>query len=372
MEWLRTHEPELATAGQTTTGIWQVFARLAYQPDPEPTKWLTAAIEHNLAGAASALVDVCTRTDQLGLATADRLLADPNGRHGVISAIIGQSTNPALVQTVADQLTPQDLQQLESAFVLKHAPEPTRRALFTHPNEDIRGTAAALWAAEWTYDNDPTPDDPDWLNAMRTYKIPENTRHDHIHSQALKALAKASPEVFTELFTSHATTFRSSYRDLDEWEEPIRLLAPDDRNKLWQNVKETELSNDLFWVVAGRATDWITGTISDPTFNIPVRQLLGALQFQFGHRFPLDTLATMLRPLDPEPDDLLHTLEVGSFSGEDHERYAATLDKLRELAASEDPDIARLGQRGIEIYEPLLKDALARARRAAVRGTRDY
>ena len=217
------------------------------------------------------------------------------------------------------------------------------------------------------------PDDPDWLNAMKSYTVPENSSHDHIHTQALNALAKASPEVFIELFTKHATTtMRTSYRDLDEWEEPVRLLTLAERNKLWQQVRNTELARELFWVIAGNDTDWITEAVSEPTFNIPVRKLLGALQFQFGHRFPLDTLATMLRPLSPEPDDLLHTLEVGTFTGEDHERHAAKLDNLRDLVTSDDEDIARLGRRGIEIYEPLLKEALVKARRAAVRGTRDY
>lgn len=373
MEWLKTHEPELATACQTTTGTWQVFARLAFQPDPEPTKWLTAAIDHGLAGSASALIDVCARTDRLTDTIADRLLADPSSRNGIISAVIGQSTNPALVQRVVDQLTPDDVQRLESAYVLKQAPEPTRRALFTHPNEDVRGTAAALWAAEWAYDNDPRPEDPDWLNAMRFYAVPENSRRDHIHTQALNALAKDSPELFTELFTRHATTtIRGSYRDLDEWKEPVRLLTPAERNNLWRDVRDTELARELFWVIAGKDTDWITETVNDPTFNISVRDLLGALQFQFGHRYPLDTLATMLRPLNPEPDELLQTLEIGTFSGEDHERHAAKLDNLRHLATSKDEDIARLGRRGIEIYEPLLKEALVKARRAAVRGTRDY
>lgn len=373
MEWLKAHEPELATVGQTATGTWQVFSRLAYQPDPEPTKWLSAAIDHGLAGSASALIDVCARTDQLTPTITGRLLADPNGRRGVISAVIGQSTDSVIVQRVVDQLTPGDVQQLESAFVLRNAPELTRHALFTHPNDEVRGSAAALWAAEWTYDNDPTPDDPDWLNAMKSYTVPENSTHDHIHTQALKALAKASPEVFIELFTEHATTtMRSSRRDLDEWEEPVRLLMAAERNKLWQQVRDTALARELFWVIGGKDIDWITETVSEPSFNISVRDLLGALQFQFGHRYPLDTLATMLRPLSPEPDDLLHTLEVGSFSGEDHERYAAKLDNLRDLANSDDEDIARLGLRGIEIYEPLLKEALAKARRAAVRGIRDY
>ncbi|WP_226761971.1 hypothetical protein [Arthrobacter sp. SO3] len=373
MEWLKAHDPELATAGQTTTGTWQVFARLAYQPDPEPTKWLTAAIDHGLAGSASALIDLCARTDQLTPEIADRLLADPKGRHRVISAIIGQSTNSSLIQRVVDQLAPRDVQKLESAFALKHAPDPTRHALFTHPNPEVRGTAAALWVAEWAYDNDPTPDDPDWLDAMKSYTVPETSRHDHIHTQALTALAKASPEVFIEVFTKHATTtMRSSYRDLDEWNEPVQLLASPERKKLWQQVRDTELASELFWVIAGKDTDWITATVSEPSFSISVRDLLGALQFQFGHRYPLDTLATMLRPLNPESDDLLNTLEVGSFSGEDHERYAAKVDTLRNLTVSDDEDIARLGRRGVEVYEPLLKEALVKARRAAVRGIRDY
>jgi hypothetical protein len=373
MDWLNTHEPELATVGQATTRTWQVFARLAYQPDPKPTKWLTAAVDHGLAGSASALIDVCARTDQLSPAIADRLLADPNGRRGVISAVIGQSTNSALVQRVVDQLTPHDVHQLASTFALHDAPKSTRHALFTHPSDEVRGTAAALWAAEWAYDNDPTPDDPDWLNAMRSYTVPENSRHDDFHTEALKALAKASPEIFIEVFTTHAmTTMRSSFRDLDEWEEPVGLLAPAERNKLWQRVRDTELASELFWVIAGADIDWITETVSEPTFNISVRDLLGALQFQFGHRYPIDTLATMLRPLSPEPDDLLHTLEVGSSSGEAHERYAAKLDTLRDLATSDEQDIASLGRRGIVIYQPLLAEALVKARRAAVRGIYDY
>lgn len=373
MEWLKAHDPELATAGQTTTGTWQVFARLAYQPDPEPTKWVTAAVDHGFAGSASALVDLCARTDQLTPEIADRLLADPKGRQGVISAVIGQSTNSSLIQRVVDQLAPRDIQQLESAFALKHAPGPTRRALFTHPNAEVRGTAAALWVAEWAYDKDPTPDDPDWLNAMKSYVVPENSRHGHIHAKALTALVRASPEVFIEVFAKHATTtMRNSYGDLDEWKEPVQLLAPPERKKLWQQVRDTELASELFWVIAGRDMDWISATVSEPSFNLSVRDLLGALQFQFGHRYPLGTLASMLRPLNPESDELLSTLEVGTFSGEDHERYAAKLDTLRNLAVSDDEDIAHLGRRGVEVYEPLLKEALVKARRAAVRGNRDY
>ena len=369
MKWLKDHEPELATVSPKTSQTWQVFARLAYQPDPNPIKWLIAAIDHGLVASASALLDVCTGANQLTLAIVDRLLVDPNGRHNVISAVIGQSTNSVLVDRVIDQLTRSDVEDLESAFTLKHAPERTRHALFTHPIDEVRGTVAALWAAEWSYDSAPMPDDPDWLNAMKSYTLPENSSQDHLHTPALNVLAKASPEDFIEVFTRYATsTTLNSYRDLDDLQEPVGLLAPVDRSKLWQRVRHTELAREFFWIIADTDSDWIYETVSEPSFNISARDLLGALRFQFGHRYPLDTLISMLRPLSPEADDLLGTLEVGTFTGEDHERYAVKLDSLRVLATANEKDVARVGRRGIEIYEPLLKEALIRARRAAVRG----
>ncbi len=71
-------------------------------------------------------------------------------------------------------------------------------------------------------------------------------------------------------------------------------------------------------------------------------------------------------------EDLLWTLEVGTHTGEKHERYARYLDTCRDLASSEDPALARLGTRGVEIYEPRLAEAKAEARRAAVRGTHGF
>ncbi|MER2208377.1 MAG: hypothetical protein ABS980_30830, partial [Rhodococcus sp. (in: high G+C Gram-positive bacteria)] len=81
MKWLKANESELTAAGQKSTGTWQVLTRLAYQPGPELTTWLTAAIDHALGGSASALIEACVRSDQLTPAIADRLLADPTGRH---------------------------------------------------------------------------------------------------------------------------------------------------------------------------------------------------------------------------------------------------------------------------------------------------
>jgi hypothetical protein len=60
---------------------------------------------------------------------------------------------------------------------------------------------------------------------------------------------------------------------------------------------------------------------------------------------------------------------VGTHWGEEHERLARHVEICRELAASPESDLARLGARGLEIYEPRMIEARAAARRAAVRGT---
>jgi len=344
MEWLKEHEAELAVVGQVTLGAWQVLSRLAYQPDPEPDKWLAAAIDHGRAGSAASLIEVCVRRDLLTKTMTTQLLDDPTGRCGLVSAVIGLATDSELVNTVIEQLTGEDIQQLGSAYVLKGVPQATRHALFTRPDPNVRGIAAALWAAEWSYDNEPMPNDPEWLNAMRDFTVRTGRRNDDMQGQALKALAAVSPETFADLLVKHvdASATGGGHDDFDEWEESARSLTAADRRSLWSRVRETKMAHELFWVIAGKDADWITETVSDPAFDVPLRKLLGASRFQFGPRYPLETLGEMLRPLNWEPDDLLRTLDVGSFSGEDHERHANKLDTLRRLAASDDPDIARL------------------------------
>lgn len=55
-------------------------------------------------------------------------------------------------------------------------------------------------------------------------------------------------------------------------------------------------------------------SVSELPFNMSVRDLLGALQCQFGHRYPLDTLATMSAH-SAHNTTTSSTLEVGSFFG---------------------------------------------------------
>lgn len=98
--------------------------------------------------------------------------------------------------------------------------------------------------------------------------------------------------------------------------------------------------------------DWITTAVSDPTFPVSLSGLLHATRFRQGKRYPLEVLAVMHRPLKWQADNLLRTLEVGHQWGKNHERLERHLKVCREKAESSEPDLARLGERGIETLEP--------------------
>lgn len=372
MRWVCANEEDLAIADRAGSVSWRVFNRLASGDAAPALTYLTSAVEHGLVAVASPLVTACARSECLSREMVDRLMADRDGRPAVIGAVIGTSADPGLVRHVVSQLTVLDVERLEGALVLREASPATRRALFTHPVEEVRGSAAAQWAAEWTFGNEARPQDQHWLAAMKHYSVPDDAGHGTTQSHALIALAEASPETLVELFDKHTThRVRGSYRDWDCWRSAVRLLGTDHRDELWRRVSGSTFAHEAFWIIAGEDVLWIAAKVSDPDFPISIRALLTAIQFQFGPRFPIDRLALALRPLDPDPSELLSTLDVGTFVGEEHERQEAKLRQVRDLATSADDYLANIGRRGIEMYEPLVERALANARRAAVRGRRE-
>jgi hypothetical protein len=215
------------------------------------------------------------------------------------------------------------------------------------------------------------PEDPDWASAMSDLVVPSGMVRDHMQSRALAILAKTKPETYLNLLVKHVEALEGT-DDFDEWEESARELSSTHRFELWNRVRESPMAKNLFWVISAGDVEWIASAVSDPTFPVSLSKLLHAARFQHGKRYPLKALAAMLRPLKWQPDDLLWTLEVGTHWGEEHERLERHLEVCRELAESLEPDIARLGERGVEMFEPRLAEARAAARRAAVRGTLGY
>ncbi|NEK87946.1 hypothetical protein GCU60_19590 [Blastococcus saxobsidens] len=368
MTWLAGHDADLATV-KDGSAAWRVMVRLSMRCDPEA--WLRAALDHGLGPSAGPLISRCVANGIMTVPLATELLGDTGGRGSLISSVISDCQDAELTSLIVDALTVEDIAGLDSSYAIRHASDSTRQALFIHPDPQVRSSAAALWAAEMAYSSEEMPADPDWATAMSDLTVPSGTTRDHMQSKALEILAKTNPEIYMSLLVKHVDALEGN-DDFDEWEESARKLSGAHRFELWNRVRESPMAKNLFWVISATDVGWITTAVSDPTFPVSLSKLLHATRFQHGKRYPLEVLAVMLRPLKWQPDDLLWTLEVGTHSGEDHERLERHLNVCRDLAKSPEPDLARLGERGIETFEPRLAEAKAAARRAAVRGTLGY
>lgn len=368
MRWLADNAADLAMVnhGHAPTTI---MARLAQRHDRKA--WLQAALKHGMAHETVPLVGRCLDEGAVSSSLAAALLADPGGRGPLITGVIGYSTEPDLVQLVIGELTLDDLRCRTLHYALLTAAGDTRRALFTHPDAQIRSVAAAHWAAGLSHSDQTMPEDPDWATAIRDLIVPSDVLPRHVQSSALNVLAKREPEVYMDLLVAHVDTFdpRGPHHDFEAWQGSARELSEEHRFELWNRVRATRMAHNLFWVIAAGDAEWISRAVSDSTFPVPLPTLLGATRFQMGQRYPLETLAAILRPLKWEPDDLLWTLEVGMHVGEEHQRLERHLEVCRDLAGSPEPDLAALGQRGVQLFEPRLEEARVAARRAAVRGT---
>lgn len=365
MTWLVDHDADLAMVKHGSVA-WSIMVRLSMRPDPEV--WLRAALDHGLGRAASPLISRCVDKGVMTVPLAAELLGDVGGRAPLINSVISECEDAELATLVVDALKVEDIQDLDSSYAIRQASDSTRQALFTHPDPQVRSSAAALWAAEMSYSSEEMPDDPDWAPAMSDLVVPSGAMRGYMQSKALDILAKTKPEAYMSLLVKHVEAV-VGHDDFDEWEESVRALSSAHRFELWNRVRESPMAKNLFWVISATDIEWITTAVSDPAFPVSLSNLLHATRFQHGKRYPLKVLAVMLRPLRWQPDDLLWTLEVGTHWGEEHERLERHLEVCRELGESPESDLARLGERGIEIFEPRLAEARVAARRAAVRGT---
>ena len=75
-----------------------------------------------------------------------------------------------------------------------------------------------------------------------------------------------------------------------------------------------------------------------------------------------------MRPLRPDPFELLVAMESGLFTGPESEVLRQRLDTMQSLSANGDPYLAEIGRAGITRYEPRLTRVLQREREAEVRG----
>lgn len=369
-KWLRIHESELQTAGVKDSAMSRVYRRLARSvPAADVPLWLNAAVANGVAKYAAPLINECARTGQLTDTIVLKLMAMPECRFLTIGEVLTYMAHSPLFNRVISHMTPSEMRAVGTRIYFPRVPDEALHALFTHKNHEVRSIAATTWASQWWIERGEVPENHDWLEAMRCFKLKKKDYMDDYERDALVALAEISPERLMDLFTKHIIEETGIERyPLSDWREPLQLLNPAERTRLWHRVKGAAQAHEAFWLIAGENQEWVAKTFSDPSFSIAPNALLYASSFQVGPRRRLETLVHLFRPLNPSPDDLLIALRSGSYTGERHERLRALLDELHQAATSEDKQLAFLAQRGIEMYEPQYKAALREVRYKEIRG----
>jgi hypothetical protein len=368
MSWIARNEEDLQMAREGYGVISRVMRKVADEPDS--ARWLSAALQQGLGSHAALLIDTTVLHGGIDPSAAATLLGEPACRPALVNAVMRHDVDRELLKTVIERLTVDDLRGIDILLDVRQAAEPKLRLLFTHPEADIRGTAAALWAAEASLELTSHEDGPTllplWLEAVAEFKVP-SVLDDYQQGQALTIIARIAPDIFVDLLATHAQAV-VTHNDFREWSDGIRQLALDQRHRLWTRVAATRNARELFWAIAAGSAEWITSAFERKAVSIEPNRLLHAWRCQNGPGITFEDLARLFMPLGVEPDGLLWLLEVGTHVGEDHEQYVKHLEDCRALANSTNPDLARLGARGVQIYEPRLIESRQRARKAAIRG----
>ena len=160
MNWIATNHADLQMTSEGHRAIWRVMRRIA--DEPGAAIWLTATLQHGLGSYAALLIDTTLRQDAIDPSRVAIVLDDPACRPALLSAVMRHDVDENLIKMVIGQLTIDDLRGIDIG--LAHTPEPKLRLLFTHPDAGIRGTAAAIWAAEVSLD--PTTDSNELTSAQ--------------------------------------------------------------------------------------------------------------------------------------------------------------------------------------------------------------
>ncbi|MCG7277892.1 ATP-binding protein [Corynebacterium imitans] len=373
MEWLSRQEPELLLAGHGSDRISRVFDRVAVLDPQRSVEWLRAAVDNGFLNKSAPLVKNIVADQGLPDDLFERIMSDHSGRHMLISVALCCPERKEPVQDVLRSLTDQDLlhPSIISGRDIGLGEAWVRDALFVHKDKAVRGLAAAMWAAGEACGERFDPGDAHWRSAIQDFEMPVGSNELYWISEALEVIAERAPELFSNLFyqqfskEGRTTNGRSNF---DHWYNGMRCLSRSEREELWWKVKDLDAAAELFWVISCNEVQWIATVVAEEGFSIPLQSLLLSTEFQFGKRFPLEDLVRMFRSISSDPDELLSTLDIGVFTGNESSVYAEIVSDLRVLVDSEDQYLAKTAQRGVRRFEEKLEKAKAKERQAALRG----
>lgn len=141
-------------------------------------------------------------------------------------------------------------------------------------------------------------------------------------------------------------------------------MSARERKEFWAAIPDDARGSRIFGLLAGDDLDWIRNMLHDG--QVEAKTVLDALGND--DKISLADLANLVASFGVDPLHVATTIEYGTRWGEDHERLAAHLEQLRDLADSPDPDVRRVGLAGVAHYQTQYEDAARQAHRDEVTG----
>lgn len=352
-----------------------VYEHIA-QSVPEPSaaaEWLSSALDCGLDGHTYPLMQVLVSIDAMPLPLLERVLATPNARYSAIRVGLEHATGKNLKDLLA-AVSVEDFEgRLQDHFV--RVTPAAIGLLNRHPNRQVAALAITCWALWYDYRSRGNRDDmervvaqleaiPDWVDTMLELEAPYDF-DEHTLERALVALATASPTNFASLLVRQAQKEHYPLNDFSEWGPAAATLQDAQKNEVWDQVRAHPYARELFWALAGGDPAWVADRLASGAVDEPAR-LLGLLTIGAPPRLAGEEMALVFaRHAAPE-------LIIASLPDPPSDGGIATaqhrLEQARELAGSDKPEVAAIGEAGIDIFARRLSEARKHAREQELRG----
>lgn len=188
----------------------------------------------------------------------------------------------------------------------------------------------------------------------------------HFEGTFMSSLQRLAPDVYIEKLVEAAISYRRDHKwgALTPFERTAAAMGRVERAKTWSKIPKEARGSRVFGVLASSDLEWVREMLRDG--DVDADTVLNAVGND--DKIPLEDLAKLVIPYGVKPLHVAKTIEYGTRFGEEHERLAEHLARLRELADSPDPELRSVGVAGVEYFEPQHQVAVREAHRNEVTG----
>ena len=351
--------------------LWMIF-RLISQSDIELQPCLEASREMGLFPEAAPLVSAALAQSDLDKNELLALLEDSQVRPFIIQNAITSTTTDKHFVSIAESIRAEDLTDLYLDVRAGAVQSSIARRLLEHSDVGVRSVTAAAILLNTTPSSDlPVPVDllPQWRAALEKLPLPLHVgRRDARHF--LARLVDVAPDIYEKLFirTVMLAPDEGFYKAVQSFADSAQRLSAGTKSRMYAACEQTTPDRrHVFTTLCGNDVHWIEMMLESGAVNA---DLVDSTLNGLGPAVPVEDLARLLVPRGIEPMRIAMTIQWGSlsFGGDPHERLASFLARMRACAASDDRNVAAVGNAGIQYYEPQLREAQRRYRDNQVRG----